>query len=51
MKIICLTIALFFWMAFTLILVCSLIGMLIMIPQENYTNYHKHHAEIGAEND
>lgn len=36
------------WMILTLILTCSIIGMLLFIPQPNYTGYHKPQGELRS---
>jgi len=48
MKKTCLTISLCLWMIFTFILACSVIGWVVLLPQINYTSYHKHQSELRS---
>jgi len=35
--------ALIIWMFFTVVLACSVVGLFLLMPQQNYTSYHKSH--------
>jgi len=39
MKTFCLSVVFLFWMIFTLILTCSVIGWVLLLPKINYTSY------------
>lgn len=48
MKTFYITLALIHWMIFTLILVASIVGLFVLLPQENYTNYYKPQEELRS---
>jgi len=40
--------ALIIWMLFTFILTCSIVGLLLFVPQSNYTTYYKSQPELRS---